>query len=163
MKTSFQNCPAKITSTVVILTAVLAFVGCGSGIPEIVPVSGTITVNGKKPYERVLVKFYQLQSGLDGNTVASGVTDENGNYTLMLPGKDTPGACACECAVTITEGPMPDEIRKSGNDQITATLYLDSLKKKFRPIPIPYTRMGDTPLQVKVESGVETYDFDVKF
>ncbi|MEL7496054.1 MAG: hypothetical protein AAFN77_00485 [Planctomycetota bacterium] len=159
MKTSFPNCPANTIMAVVVLATVLVFTGCGPSMPEIVPVSGTITVNGE-PYESVEVKFYPLQPGLDGNTIATGVTDKDGKYTLSLPGKDTPGACACECKVTISEGPIPDAVRGSGNDQIASTRYLASLKN--RPVPVIYTRMADTPFTVTVSPDEETYDFDVK-
>ena len=159
MKMRFQNCPAKYLNTVVALTAVLALVGCGPNEPEIVPVSGTITVNGE-PYEAVEVKFIPVQPGLDGNYSASGVTDKDGKYTVMLPGASKPGACACECKVTIMEGPVPDSVRESGNDQMAATKFLASLKN--RPIPVIYGRMGDTPLQVTVTKDQSVYDFDIK-
>lgn len=158
MKPSFLKHPAKATQAVVILAAVLAFVGCGPSVPEIVPVSGTITYKGE-PYAGVEVKFYPLQEGLDGNFTASGITDRNGKYILTLPGKTEPGGCACECAVTITEGPIPKEVRESRNQQIASTNYLAQLKN--RPIPSIYNRMSDTPLKVSVTKDSETYDFEL--
>lgn len=159
MKLSFLNHPAKVTQTVVMLAAVLAFVGCGPSIPDIVPVSGTITYKGA-PYAGVEVKFYPLQKGLDGNFTASGVTDKDGKYTLVLPGKTEPGACACECAVTVTEGPIPKEVRESENQQVASTKYLKLLKN--RPVPTVYNRMSDTPLKVQVTKDESTYDFELK-
>ena len=160
MKTCFLNWPASKTCfAVVTLATALAFSGCGPSMPEIVPISGTVTVNGK-PYENVEIKFLPLQEGLDGNTTATGVTDENGKYTASLPGSDQPGGCACACKVTITEGPVPEAVRNS-QDQLAADKYRARLKN--RPVPVIYTRMSDTPLEVNITAEQSTYDFDIKF
>lgn len=132
-------------------------IGCGPSIPPIVPVSGRITVGGK-PLPNVEVKFIPMQTGLDGNTIASGVTDADGKYSVRLPGSDKDGACACETKVTITEGPIPDEVRNGEDSQMAATEFLRNLAN--RPIPTAYNRVADTPLTIVVEAG-KTYDFDL--
>ena len=158
MKRNFKSCPSKIAQAVVILTAALALVGGGGpGLPEIVPVSGTVTIDGK-PYQRVMVRFTPLQEGLDGNSIAIGQTDMQGKYTVELPGKGH-GAYACECAVTIHEGEIPAEVRESGNDQMAATAYMNSLQD--RPIPRKYNLINDTPLRFKVTADKATYDLEL--
>lgn len=159
MKPSLTWTCTKNALAVAVLVTALAFSGCGPNIPEIVPVKGTVTINGK-PYSHVEVKFYPLQDGLDGNTIASGITDPSGNYVASLPGSDGPGACACACKVTITEGPIPGEVRNS-QDPLAAEKFLANLK--YRPVPVIYTRMSDTPLEVTITPDQDTYNFDIEF
>src|SRR5437868_2477354 len=68
-----------VHSSLVALTAILA--GCGSGdsthIERVVPVSGTVTYQGK-PLEGYRVVFMPT----DGRRPASGVTDATGKFVL---------------------------------------------------------------------------------
>jgi hypothetical protein len=78
----------RIALVVVALPALLA-VGCGGG-PNLAPVSGVVTVDGK-PYPNAVVSFQPLaQPGsTDTGMGSSAVTDENGRYTLTtIDGKN---------------------------------------------------------------------------
>ncbi|MDG1873184.1 MAG: hypothetical protein P8J27_04685 [Mariniblastus sp.] len=136
--------------------AALISSGCSPTAPEIIPVSGNLMLDGK-PLPNVEVKFIPMVDGLDGNMIGSGVTDKDGNFTLTLPGKTESGCCACDCKITINEGPMPDGIRGGENEQMAATKFLKSLKN--RPIPTRFNRIADTPLSVTVSKD---QDFNMK-
>ena len=138
--------------------SVLMISGCGKAPPEIVPVSGIVTINGK-PLANAEVKFMPMEEDLDGNFVASGVSDKNGAFTLHLQGKSEPGCCACECKVLVVEGQIPGDTR--GQDErslMVAANYKKSLKN--RPIPEKYHRLGTSPLSFTVSA--ENKEFEVK-
>jgi len=71
--------------------AALPAAGC-SKARTIVPVSGTVKLNGK-PYKNAVVSFQPLGDKDNPNPGrgSSGVTDENGRYTLIYDG-EKPGA-----------------------------------------------------------------------
>lgn len=86
----------------------LFFVGCGgaagTGYPETVPVSGTVTY-GDQPVESATVMF----QALDGSRSAVGKTDSQGRYelTTFQPGD---GAEPGEYRVSIVAFEEPDEL-----------------------------------------------------
>jgi hypothetical protein len=147
----------RISQAVAVLVTALVLIGCGPAPPQIVPVSGTVTLDGK-PLPNAEIRFIPTRPGLDGNMVGIGVTDDDGKYTLRLPGKTESGCCACECKITVTEGPIPDNLRE-GDDQMAATNYLKNLKN--RPIPKAFTRMADTPLSVTVKPDQTDYPIEI--
>src|SRR5262249_7030915 len=89
------------------LLAVCCACGRGKKPPQIVAVEGRVTVAGK-PLPKAEVRFYPVTS-FGGEYIAVGETDDEGRYKLTCVGK--PGACACENRVTVTEGPLPDNLR----------------------------------------------------
>jgi hypothetical protein len=66
-----------------IATGLAAVLGCSSGGPDVVPVSGTVTLNGK-PLANATVAFSPIAR--PGEVIAgdgsAGKTDANGDYTL---------------------------------------------------------------------------------
>jgi hypothetical protein len=92
----------------------LALMGCSGG-PKMVPVSGTVRLDGK-PLVYAAVYFNPVPAG--GQITAPGpgslgVTDENGHFTLAIAGTGgTPGALVGEHRVRISTrgvGSGPDE------------------------------------------------------
>lgn len=82
------------------LIAILAISGCSGSGDSIVPVSGTITVNGK-PAANLLVQFNPVPRGMNG-PASRGFTDEAGHYTLQTTvGRFKKGAWIGEHRVTI--------------------------------------------------------------
>ncbi|MFK7768778.1 MAG: hypothetical protein AB8B55_16270 [Mariniblastus sp.] len=156
-KLAVHNNP-RILQAVVVVTAALFLVGCGTPPPEIVPVTGRVTIDGK-PINNVEVRFYPTIEGLDGNMVGIGVTDADGNYKLALPGKPDSGACACETKIVIMEGPLPEGIRGGPNEREETAKFEKSLKN--RPIPKDMTRIADTPLSVTVTTDQTVYDLEL--
>lgn len=148
----------KQLTTVAALVAVLFVTGCGPSIPDIVPAKGNITFNGK-PLYNVEVRFVPTQDGLDGNMIASGLSDKEGNFVMKLPGKSESGCCVGEAKVLILEGEMPDEIRGDESDQMAATKFLKSLGP--RPDFNLYKIMNNTPLSVTVTKDKTEYNFEL--
>lgn len=148
----------RVSLAFLILATALVLVGCGPAPPEIVPASGRVMLDGE-PLANVEIRFIPTRDGLDGNMVGSGVTDDDGKYTIRLPGRNEPGTCACETKITVTEGPIPKEIRDSDNSQMAVTEFLENLKN--RPIPKKYNRMADTPLSIVVTPDQTDYPIEL--
>lgn len=126
----------------------LLLVGCSGGTTvEIVPVSGVLMLRGK-PLPNAEIKLVPMADGLDGNFVASGVSNAKGEFTLRLPGKDESGCCACDCKVLVVEGPIPGDRGEDEASIMKAANFLKSLKN--RPIPKEYERLRSTPLTLTI-------------
>ncbi len=83
------------------LVALLAFVsGCGGGGPELVPVSGTITVNGE-PLANATIIFQPLGQEMP-DVQSGGQTDAEGRFELVETQSRRPGAVIGKHKVTIT-------------------------------------------------------------
>jgi len=126
----------------------LVLAGCSGGTTvEVVPVSGILMLRGK-PLPNAEIKLVPMADGLDGNFVASGVSNAKGEFTLRLPGKDESGCCACDCKVLVVEGPIPGDRGEDEASIMKAANFLKSLKN--RPIPEKYERLRSTPLTLTI-------------
>ena len=142
-----------------LVLGIITLTGCGEKPPEIVPVTGTV-VYKNAPYGNVEVKFIPMRNDLDGNYVASGVTNKAGEFTLHLQGKTEPGCCACECKVLIVEGPIPGDTRSQDEQSLLAAAnFRKSLKN--RPIPKKYERVGTTPLLLNVTAENNSFEIEL--
>ncbi len=83
---------AALLGLVTLLGTVL---GCGGGL-ELAPASGKVTLDGQ-PLADAAVTFVPVEGG----PVASGVTDEQGNFSVNTTNK--PGAVPGEHHVTVTK------------------------------------------------------------
>lgn len=155
----------KPLQTVFLLMLVAVFVsGCGEAEPEFTTaVTGKITKNGT-PVNKVEVRFVPLNEGTV-KYVASGVSDDDGNFTISIPGRDDQVCCIGPCKVTIREAPLPGDIRgnlekQDGRGGGAFMKYQNSLKN--RPIPRDYERLTSTPLKFDVtEDKSEGYDIEL--
>lgn len=89
-----------------LLIATVFALGCDSkpkGMPELAPVSGTVTMDGQ-PLARAMVTFVNGQG-----VVSVGPTDEAGRYSLSYRGV-TPGAGLGANKVTITSIPENPDV-----------------------------------------------------
>ncbi|GAA4432352.1 hypothetical protein [Bremerella cremea] len=72
--------------------AVALLTGCGQSQGEFVPVSGKVTVKGK-PQANLIVSFLPVADGEEAVVASSGLTDDEGNFTLKTSGAEgTEGA-----------------------------------------------------------------------
>jgi hypothetical protein len=131
----------------------VGLVGCGgkTKAPELTEAEGVVTVNGQ-PLPNAQVTFTPTASGVSGQAIARGVSDDQGRYRLTCDGQ--PGAVVGENVVTITEGPTPDDVR--GEDG-QAKYKEFAAKLKNRPIPAIYANVAKSPLRVTVKAGQKDY------
>jgi hypothetical protein len=142
-----------------LMLGIITLAGCGKAPPEIVPVTGTVNFRNA-PLGNVEVKFLPMSKELDGNYVASGITNKAGEFTLHLQGKTEPGCCAFECKVLIVEGPIPGDTRAQDEKSLLAAANFRK-KLKNRPIPKKYERPGTTPLSFTVSAENNKFEIEL--
>jgi hypothetical protein len=141
-------CNMMITRVCSIALTGLLVAGCGSG-SKIVPVSGTVTLEGK-PLASAHVAFQpEAPKGTQNAGVGSyGVTDAAGKYTLKIVDTDQPGAVVGTHRVEIN-------IKAEADDRDP------KLRAPPKKLPPKYNLQSE--LQFKVEgSGTSAANFDLK-
>ncbi len=151
---------SRLALSIVLFTFASLLTGCsGSGIPDIVPVTVTVKTASGEPVNHALVRFVPMIEGLDGNFIASGVTDATGTCELSFPGKENePGCCACEHKVQVSEGPAPDDARSAYGSDGGASIERFKRSLMNRPIPKKYGRLTTTPLLFTPSAENSTFD-----
>jgi len=99
------------------LSLLLAAVGCGG--PGFAPVSGKVTLNGKALPKAKVVFAPIPTSGIEAGPASIGETNDQGEYTLTVQGKNVPGALVGQHRVSISalRGPAPDPNKEGGATQ----------------------------------------------
>lgn len=129
------------TAAALLATVVLGAVGCGKGSArKVVPVSGTVTIDGK-PAPNIAVVFQPISTGKEEAGMGStGVTDAQGRFTLTLTGTEKrPGAVVGKHRVTFS----------GAADQRAET---DDTVRPGTPDPIP-AKYREKPLEFEVPAG----------
>jgi hypothetical protein len=130
--------------------------GCAKAPPPVIEIDGRVTINGK-PLPNAEVSFVPLID-FGGEYIATGVTDDDGRYSLTCAGRS--GACACENLVMVREGPLPEGLRGySGEAQAKQARYAAGLKN--RPIPPQYGNLAQSTLKLVVKPDRKTYDIEL--
>jgi len=141
------------------LAAALLLAGCARP-PSFTPVEGTVLLNDK-PLPNARVEFVPDLSRYGAEYNASGITDENGRFTLSGTYKGEPGGPVGKCRVVVTEAPAPADTRgMDGASQERFAKYVQGLKN--RPIPETYGAVGSTPLTVDVKPDQKDYAINLK-
>ena len=136
----------------------LVTIGCGSGGPELGPVTGKVTLDGK-PVTNGLVTFMPI----GGGRPATGKTDANGQYALI--GVDGKGALLGQHRVTVTtvaEAVVVTEMRSDSAEyakQAVANPSDYNSAKVVEPIPERYNTK--TELTKEVKSGDNVIDLEL--
>ena len=107
------------TCAFIVMIALLAAPGCGSKY-KVVPVSGTITLNGE-PLPDVTILTQPVSKSAENNSPGPGSygkTDADGRFTLELQNEPTPGAVPGKCVITVVEkahsqDPSSDEVTRA--------------------------------------------------
>ena len=123
-----------LSAMIAIAAALLAGPGCGGG-PKLVPVSGTITLNGK-PLEDAEVSFIPFPENPDPKTPGADRTGPEGNYKPKYNGRFglAPGkykVLVSKTAVAITNLNLPKEIMMDREQQELAGIRKQELPKKY--------------------------------
>ena len=135
-----------------LLGLAVAVAGCGSSsnLPKLMPLSGTVTFDGK-PLSGAAVIF--IPTGSTRGTSANGYTDKAGMYEVVAKQGDK-GAPVGECRVVVMKFVMPD-----GSDLPTNSdsSLIDSGARQI--LPARYSSMRETKLTATVRDGTNTIDF----
>jgi len=142
----------------------LPLTGCGDGGPNLVKVTGTITLNGK-PYEGALVEFMPAQ-GNAVSTLGTDTTGPDGNYRIrssagrfgLAPGKYTvkvSKAPATAGAVDVDAAPNP----KNDPGQQLAEANVAGVAKNKANDP---SQGATASFPAEVTAGGAVVDYDVK-
>lgn len=135
--------------------------GCGGG-PRYVPVSGTVTYNGK-PYANAFVSFQPVagKGGIAGGKGSMGLTDENGKFTLAVD-PQTPGALPGQHAIRIYTrsgkgemGPPPATGTPDGGAGVKPA------EMEYDPIPLDWNERSTKTFEVPAD-GTDKADFEIK-
>lgn len=137
--------------------ASLFCIGCGGGsdyvVPELMEVSGTVTLNDE-PLTNASVIFTP-QPGTSG-TGAIGVTDSSGKYTLKHK-SDKPGIESGKYYVTFSKWAMPDGSPIPDGKTAADVEAKDIIPKKYRDV----TELGPKNI-AEVKAKGDTFDFQLK-
>jgi hypothetical protein len=145
----------------------LAFMGCGGnagGPPEfaerLVPVSGTVTLNGQ-PLSGATVQFLLPRQATSGE-MAEGVTDSSGKYELQThmaqaTAAERRGALPGEYIVVVSKIEMPD-----GSPLPPGTTEADAEAEGAKQVvPARYTNEEATPLRATVNQEPTVIDLEL--
>lgn len=135
-------------------SVLLMFGGCGGGrsadLPKLVPVSGTVTLDGK-PVAGASVNF--VPAGKTRGGMCYGMTDDNGRYEL-LAGDRQKGAPAGEFRVTCSKW-----IRADGSPFTSDGTQSPEMAGAKQMLASRYSDQARTELKATVPDTGGTFDF----
>lgn len=148
-----------------LLSALAVFsVGCGQSGPAVEYVQGVVTLDGA-PLDGATVFFSPKGSAGKG---AAGKTQSDGSFTLNMQGaKPGAGTAVGDYSVTVSKIEMPEFPDISEDDPRYGTPEQDRLEQEAanaKPkviVPEKYNNSETSPFTAKVESGSNTFTFDV--
>ena len=139
-------------------------VGCRQSGPAVEYVQGVVTLDGA-PLEGATVFFSPKGSAGKG---AAGKTQSDGSFTLNTQGaKPGAGTAVGDYSVTVSKIEMPEFPDISEDDPRYGTPEQDRLEQEAanaKPkviVPEKYNNSETSPFTAKVESGSNTFTFDI--
>lgn len=138
-----------------ILIGLAVLAGCSKPAPPPrVPVSGTVTIEGK-PLPQAVVTFYPLFEGFGSELVAEGTTDASGRFTLASSLGE--GACVGRHRVTVNDAPAPEDARgQTAEAQKRLARHINGLEN--RPIGSAFQTVGSSPLEIEISEDGSPYE-----
>lgn len=130
-----------LKAILIICLSVVSFAGCGSDLPPLAPLTGTITLDGK-PFANGSLMF----SPLDGGRPSVAETNEQGEFKAMYL-LDVPGAMIGKHKVMFEAG---------GSDEPLSEEEEMNLHKKN---PGPPKNFKISPTEVEVQEGGTVVNF----
>jgi hypothetical protein len=123
--------------------------------PVLVPVGGTITVDGK-PLAVAVVTFLQVD---ESGTTSGGETDENGRYELVYGATPGTAPASYKVAVSYLVGKNGKPIGRRARSSLSEENPVHLAKEQLPP---EYSDLGRTVLKATVPPAGGTIDFDLK-
>lgn len=143
------------------IVAIAALSGCGSEGPSLVPVSGTVTINGR-PLDGAQIEFLPEDQGPAGGRPGGAKTAADGRYTATTDGRWglVPGKYRA----------VVSKVNDALLSQVPETIRIDpNMTRKFlESKPKPRGAKASDPLQIEAKFEAEVppsgkvLDFDVK-
>ena len=128
-----------------LFVVVIAMTGCGSGLPRVYPVKGTIVNKGKGSVKDLAGYSVQFESTSEPGERPGGPIDENGGFTLytLFKGKAIPGVKEGTYRACVV--PPPPEAGSAP------------------PLVIParYTKCDTAKLQFEVKPGENNFTIEI--
>jgi len=143
------------------LQLVVAFcliAGCGETVPDIVPLTVSVTKPGGKPVNAARVRFVPLLESLDGNFIATGVTDDDGVCEIALPGNEKSSITVGVHKVQVLEAGDSEEAKAAYMSGDPSLSLQEKRNRKNRPLPRRYERLSSTPLKYTITSDQSRID-----
>lgn len=138
-----------------LLVAPLLLAGCGEGGPVLVPVSGTVTLNGK-PLEGAELTFVPDPTNTQV-TPGADVTGPEGNYKAMYQARS--GLAVGKYKVIVSKKaatqPLPEVFKEDPSMASMAGMTKETL-------PAAYGDASKTSFSVEVPPEGKIADFDIK-
>ena len=165
MRYSFLAITHTYCLTTLCLRSLVFSVGCGQSGPAVEYVQGVVTLDGA-PLDGATVFF--SPKGTARTRVAAGLTQADGSFTLNTQGaKPGAGTAVGDYSVTVSKIEMPEFPDISEDDPRYGTPEQDRLEQEAanaKPkviVPEKYNNSETSPFTAKVESGSNTFTFDV--
>ncbi|MDA7886740.1 carboxypeptidase-like regulatory domain-containing protein [Pirellulales bacterium] len=143
---------------------ILSSFGCGNSDANVEYVQGVVTLDGA-PLEGATVFFSPKGSAGKG---AAGTTQSDGSFTLNTQGaKPGDGTAVGDYSVTVSKVEMPEFPDIAEDDPRYGTPEHDRLQQEAssaKPkviVPEKYNSAETSPFTAKVESGSNTFTFDI--
>lgn len=155
-----RNSIVPVCSILGIAALLFPSTGCGLGgsspkYPDLVPVTGTVKVDGQ-PLAGAVVTFLQTD---EFGTTGNGETDEEGTYELQA--MNVAGIAAGRYRVGISYL-MPPSGNPVGLSARSSLAPVADLAVAEELLPPKYSDLGRTELEVTVPEGGGTFDFDLE-
>src|SRR5262249_27933788 len=134
----------------------LALPGCGKPPrPPVVPVEGVLLLNGQ-PLPQARIEFVPDLEHYGAEMNSTGLTDDQGRFTLTCAYQGQPGAAVAKHRVLVTNPPTPEGAR--GQDEKSQAVYAQfQAKLKNRPIPPAYSNVARPPCVGEVKADRNSY------
>lgn len=135
--------------------ALFAAAGCSGS--KVVPVSGTVKLDGK-PYPNAIVTFQPIggENNPNPGRGSAGITDSNGRYTLVHDGKDK-GAVVGRHRVRIFTDQSAPRPAKEGTPEAAGENAGDGKE------PIPINWHDESRVEIEVPpGGTDNADFNIE-
>lgn len=160
----YHSCYLKHVYLPLFLTIALCSSGCGQSGTPVEYVRGVVTLDGT-PLEGATV-FFSPQ-GPEGMS-AAGRTQSDGSFTLNAQGaKPGAGTSTGDYSVMISKVEVPEFVDLSTDDPRYGTREHELLQQNANSaeptviVPKKYNNSETSPFTAKVESGSNTFTFDV--
>ncbi len=160
----YHSCHQKYFFLPLLSALTLFSVGCGESGPAVEYVQGVVTLDGA-PLEGATVFFSPKGSAGKG---AAGKTQSDGSFTLNTQGaKPGAGTAVGDYSVTVSKVEMPEIPNIDEDDPRYGTPEQDRLQQEAenaKPtviVPEKYNNSETSPFTAKVESGSNTFTFDI--